>query len=71
MLSSISKGKENVVADALSRKCMLVTQLELSVIGFEHIKDLYAHDASFSIPYAKCLSRTSWERYYIMDDYLM
>ncbi|XP_073358101.1 uncharacterized protein [Aegilops tauschii subsp. strangulata] len=33
-------GKENVVADALSRKYMLVTQLELNVIGFEHIKAL-------------------------------
>ena len=32
------KGKENIVVDALSRICMLVTQLELDVIGFEHIK---------------------------------
>ena len=65
------KGKENVVADALSRKCMLVTKLELNVIGFEHIKDLYVHDPTFAIPYAKCLTHTSWERYYIKDDYLM
>ena len=64
------KGKENVVADALSRICMLVTQLELDVIGF-HIKDLYAHDPIFVIPYAKCLRHTSWERYYIKDGYLM
>ena len=65
------KGKENVVADALSRICMLVTQLELDVTGFEHIKDLYAHDPTFAIPYAKCLTHTSWERYYIKDGYLM
>ena len=52
------KGKENVVADALSCKCMLVTQLELKVIGFEHVKDLYAHDLSFALPYAKCLDNT-------------
>ena len=64
------KGKENVVADALSLKCMLVTQLELNVIGFEHIKDLYAKDPSFAIPYAKCLMHTSWEQYYIKDGYL-
>ena len=49
---------------------MIVTQLELNVIGFEHIKDLYAHDPTFSIPYAKCLTHTSWERYY-KDGYLM
>ena len=65
------KGKKNVVVDALSRICMLVTKLELNVIGFEHIKDLYANDPSFSNPYAKCLTHTSWERYYIKDDYLM
>ena len=65
------KGKENVVADALSRKCMLLTQLELNVVGFDHIKDLYEHDATFATPYAKCVTHTSWERYYIKDGYLM
>ena len=65
------KGKENVVADALSRICILVTQLELNVIGFKHIKDLYEHDPTFVIPYAKCLTHTSWEHYYLKDDYLM
>ena len=64
-------GKENVVPDALSRICMLVTKLQLNVIGFEHIKDLYAHDPTFVIAYAKCLTHTSWERYYIKDGYLM
>ena len=65
------KGKENIMADALSHKGMLVTQLEFNVIGFEHVKDLYAHDHSFAIPYAKCLMHTSWEGYYIKDDYPM
>ena len=65
------KGKENVVADALSCKCMLVTKLELNVIGFEHIKDLYAHDPTFATPCDKCLTHTSWECYYIKDGYLM
>ena len=57
--------------NALSRICMPVTKLELNVIGFEHIKDLYAHDPTFAIPYAKCLPNTSWGRYYIKADYLM
>ena len=47
------KGKENIVAGALSRICMLVTQLELDVIGFEHIKELYEHDETFATPYIK------------------
>ena len=54
-----------------SRICMLVTKLELNVIGFEHIKDLYVHDPTFAIPHAKCLTHTSWEHYYLKDDYLM
>ena len=61
------KGKENIIANDLSRICMLVKQLELDVIGFEHIKEFYAHDETFATPYAKCLSHTSWERYYIKD----
>jgi len=65
------KGKENIVADALSRICMLVTQHELDVIGFEHIKDLYEHDPTFATPYAKSLTHTPWEHYYIKDGYLM
>ena len=65
------KGKENVVVDALSRKCMLLTQLELNVVGFDHLKDLYVRDVTFATPYAKCVTHTSWERYYIKDGYLM
>src|SRR5215216_5893223 len=65
------KGKDNVVADALSCKCMLVTKLELNVIGFEHVKDLYANDPSFALPYAKCLAHTCWEKYYLKNGYLM
>ena len=65
------KGKENVLTDALSRICMLVNQLELNVIGFEHVKDLYAHDTKFVIPYVKCLTHTCWENYYLKNGYLM
>ena len=61
------KGKENVMADALSLKCMLVSQLELNVFGFEHIKDY----VTFATPYDKCVTHTSWERYYIKNGYLM
>lgn len=65
------KGKENVVVHALSRKCMLFTQLELNVIGFEHVKDLYAHDPTFAFAYAKCLANTCWENYYLKNGSLM
>ena len=41
------------------------------LLALSTIKDLYADDPSFATPYAKCVSHTSWERYYIKDGYLM
>ena len=48
------KGKENVVADALSRKSMLLTHLDVRVPGLESLHDLYANDTDFSMPFANC-----------------
>ena len=48
------KGKENVVADALSRKSVLLNQLEVKIPGLEYIKELYATDLVFAEPYLKC-----------------
>lgn len=45
-------GKENVVADALSRKIMLLQKFEINVTWFNHIKDLYAIDPFFAKPFA-------------------
>ncbi|KAJ8764932.1 hypothetical protein K2173_010397 [Erythroxylum novogranatense] len=36
------EGKENVVADALSRRYVLLNSLSARLLGFEHIKELYA-----------------------------
>jgi len=38
------KGKENVIADALSRRYTLLNKLDYKIFGLETIKDLYAND---------------------------
>ena len=38
---------------------------------WEHYLLPHEHDPTFATPYAKCLTHTSWERYYIKDGYLM
>jgi len=48
------KGKDNVVADALSRKSVLLNQLEVKVLGLESLKELYSNDPEFSEPYNHC-----------------
>jgi hypothetical protein len=65
------KGNDNVVADALSRRCMLMTKLEFDIVGFEHIKDLYAHDPFFATPLSNCMHNTMWDKYYLNEGYLM
>ena len=48
------KGKENIVADALSRRHALLSQLDAKILGLENIKDLYATDSFFDEPFDKC-----------------
>ena len=52
------KGKDNVVADALSRRYI------------EHIKELYRDDHDFGIIYASCLTKTAVDDYYVFHEFL-
>jgi hypothetical protein len=65
-----TKGKDNVVADALSRKSMLLTQLDVKVPGLESLRDLYATDLEFSASYRLCTYGKAWDKYHIYESYL-
>uniref|UniRef100_A0A2N9G1C9 CCHC-type domain-containing protein n=1 Tax=Fagus sylvatica TaxID=28930 RepID=A0A2N9G1C9_FAGSY len=48
------QGKENIVADTLSRRYVLLTSMSAKMLGFEYVKDMYADDADFSDVYKAC-----------------
>ena len=54
---------------ALSRKSMLLTHLDIQVPGLESLRDLYANDTDFSMPFAKCSAVKAWEKYHMHDGY--
>jgi hypothetical protein len=64
------KGKENVVADALSQHHALITQLDAKILGLESIKELYATYYYFVEPYSKCCDGKRWGKYHKHDGIL-
>ena len=63
------QGKENIVTDALSRRYILLNTLDAKLIGFAHIRDLYAHDHDFSNVYNAC-EHAAFDKFYRHDGFL-
>ncbi|KAF7814914.1 Transposon Ty3-G Gag-Pol polyprotein [Senna tora] len=63
------EGKENIVADALSRRYALITTLTSKLLGFEQFKDMYAIDADFSDIYAAC-EKSTFNKFYRHEGFL-
>jgi hypothetical protein len=63
------QGKENIVADAFSRRYVLFTSMIAKMLGFEYLKDVYANDADFSDMYMAC-DKAAFGKFYKHDGYL-
>ena len=64
------KGKDNIVADALSRKMILLAKLEINVLGLDEIKDLYASDPTFGPIFSKCSCDKGFDDFYLHKGFL-
>ena len=63
------QGKENIVADALSRRYALVSTLNAKLLGFEYVKELYANDDDFASVYGAC-EKVAFGKFYRLDGYM-
>ena len=59
-----------MVADALSRKANLLTRLDISVLGLDEIKELYATNAFFGDIFAQCSEHKGIGDFYLHKGFL-
>ena len=62
-------GVHNVVADALSRRHALVTSMQVQVVGFDVLKELYEEDADFGEIWKVCADKP-FKDFVRMDGFL-
>ncbi|WVZ63377.1 LOW QUALITY PROTEIN: hypothetical protein U9M48_013014 [Paspalum notatum var. saurae] len=61
------KGKDNVIADTLSRRYTMLLQLDHRIFGLESIKEQYAYDEDFKDIMLHC---KTWDKYVINDGFV-
>jgi hypothetical protein len=64
------KGKENVIADALSRRYILLTQLDYKIFCLETSKEQYVHDDDFKDVLLHCKEGKAWNKFVVNDGFL-
>ena len=64
------KGKDNVIADALSRRYTMLPQLSHKIFGLETIKGLYASDLDFKDAFENCREGRTWQKFLLCEGLL-
>ena len=64
------KGKENVIANAMSRRYTMLSQLDFKIFGLETIKDQYVHDAEFKDVLQNCKEGRTWNKFVLNDGFV-
>jgi len=59
-----------VIADALSRRYTLLSQLDCRIFGLESIKEQYALDPDFKDVMLNCREGCTWNKFVINDGLL-
>ena len=69
MLLSISKVRINIVVDTLSKKYILLSTLNMKLLRFEYVKDLYENYIDFSNVF-NAYEKLGYGKFYRLDVYL-
>ena len=62
---------KNIVVDALRKRCSLLTEMKIEVIGFDEIKELYDTDPDFSKMWRECRAPSLIEQPSKFDEYFI
>jgi hypothetical protein len=68
-------GSSNKFTDALSRRCLILQELQVETLGYEHLKEMYQEDLYFKETYEACdnpflRNISQWMEYMIQDGLL-
>ena len=58
-------GNDNVIADALSRRYTMLSQLDFKIFGLDTMKDQYVDDADFKDAFGNCINGIPWGKFHI------
>ena len=63
-------GKDNIIADALSRRYTMLSQLDFKIFGLQTVKEQYADDPGFQDIMLHCKDGKPWGKFHVTDGFL-